>query len=304
MLLIFTVCTTAQLPYARALQESIPDGFIFKIGVINSQYLDNDVIDISKLKIGQWPEMCNCYDEAALVAASKPFFAAYFAEQTACSSIIYFDPTIQIFGSLQPVLDSLKIANVVLTPRLVRQFGKSDYADEKFYLNTGLIDAGFWAMNRTDNTDKLLKWWQKQLITSAHLDLCHAQNHDQLWLMYVPIFYDKVQLIKQIGWNIALHNLHERTLTYQNGQWVVNQTEPLLFFNFRECWVDTKTIKKILLKSGANSLVANYTKRFAGKPTIFSIHQNQNSQVAKWKVWLQNQLHCIIKRIETYSLYH
>jgi hypothetical protein len=316
---IFTVCTTAQLPYARALQASLPDVFEFRIGLIDGQNADNNTVDVAELKLEQWPEMCSRYDEAALLAAAKPFFAAYFLKETNAKQIIYFDPTVQVFGDLQTILDTLKTADIVLTPRLTRPFGESDYADEKFYLNTGLVDAGFWALNRTENTNKFLNWWQERLTTSAHLDLCHAQNHDQLWLMYVPVFFDKVQIVKNVGWNVALHNLNERTLTKQNGKWTVNQGERLLFFNFRELvssrvkfdnflqsLFDFQYVKvvKFISKSGAMPLLNNYQKQVGSQPGIYSIHQNLRPTILKWKSWLQNQLSAIIQRIESYPLYH
>ncbi len=304
---IFTVCTTAQLPYARALQESLPDGFEFRIGLIGEQNEDKTVTPILKLIDPNLTEVLNLYkdnDEAALIAASKPFFADYFLKETNAEQIIYFDPTVQVFGNVAPILKALKTADIVLTPKLTRPFGKSDYADEKFYLNTGLIDAGFWAMNRTENTTEFLNWWQQRLTTSAHLDLCHAQNHDQLWLMYVPVFFDKVQIVKSVGWNVALHNLAERTLTKQNGKWVVNQSSELLFFNFRELLSDSKSAQKIVTKSNTSTLLKNYQKQVGNLPAIFSIYQKLRPTTPKWRLWLQNQLSAIIHRIESYPLYH
>jgi hypothetical protein len=304
---IFTVCTTAQLPYARALQASLPDGFEFRIGLIDGQSTDKEIVVLSQLtelNFGKVQNLSKVYDEAALAAASKPFFAAYFLKETNAKQIIYFDPTVQVFGDLQVILDTLKTADIVLTPRLTRPFGQSDYADEKFYLNTSLVDAGFWALNRTENTDRFLNWWQERLTTSAHLDLCHAQNHDQLWLMYVPVFFDKVQIVKNVGWNVALHNLNERTLTKQNGKWAVNQSESLMFFNFRELVTDSKTVQKMTTKSNAMPLLNNYQKQVGSLPAIFSIHQNLRPTTPKWQLWLQNQLLAIIQRIESYPLYH
>lgn len=304
---IFTVCTTAQLPYARALQESLPDGFEFRVGLIGGQSEDKNTMSLSQLTGSNVVKVLNLYnvdDEPALLAASKPFFADYFLKETNAEQIIYFDPTVQVFGNVTPILDELKTADIVLTPKLTRPFGESDYADEKFYLNTGLIDAGFWALNRTENTTKFLNWWQQRLTTSAHLDLCHAQNHDQLWLMYVPVFFDKVQIVKNIGWNVALHNLNDRTLTKQNDRWVVNQSSELSFLNFRELLPDLKLVQKIATKSNATALLNNYKKQVGSEPYIYSIHQNLRPTVPKWRLWLQNQLLAIIHRIESYPLYH
>jgi hypothetical protein len=304
MLVIFTVCTSAQLPYARALQESLPDGFEFRVGLIDGQGTDNKTVAIADLKIEKWTEICTRYDESALLAVAKPFFANYFLKETDTDQIIYFDPTVIVFGDLKPILTQLTTAEIMLTPKLTRPFGESDYADEKFYLNTGLIDAGFWAMNRTENTTKFMNWWQQRLTTSAHLNLCEAQNHDQLWLMYVPVFFDKVQIVKTLGWNVALHNLAERTLTKQNDWWIVNQSSELLFLNFRELLSDSKSAQKIVTKSNATTLLKNYQKQVGSQPDIYSIHQNLRPTVPKWQVWLQNQLSAIIHRIESYPLYH
>jgi hypothetical protein len=71
--------------------------------------------------------------------------------------------------------------------------------------------------------------------------------YDQLWVNYVPVFYDNSYILKHPGYNMARWNLHERSL---NANYCVNQSFPLRFFHF----------------SGYNysmpSLISSYNKSF------------------------------------------
>ena len=299
MTIVFTVCTAAQYPYAKALQNSLPQHVDFKIGITHGQVDDKNTVSVSTLQIPEWEAMNQRYDEAALIAASKPFFTQYFLKSS--NEVIYFDPTVLVLTNLEPILNQFIDNEIVTTPRIVQPFGVSEYADEKFFLNSGLIDSGFYAFKNTKQVFELLDWWQKRVIENAQLDLCNAQNHDQLWLMLVPVFYKNMVIIKNKGWNVGLQNLHERTLTKINNKWFVNQSEELLFINFRE-FIDSDR-PNLIKKSGAELLFDNYKKKFNELPSIFSIIKNQKKVAPNWKKQIKNILHSYINTIETFPIF-
>ena len=299
MTTVFTVCTAAQFPYAEALQNSLPQSVNFKVGIIDKQIDDEDAVSVSTLQIPEWEAMNQRYDEAALIAASKPFFTQYFLQDS--DEVIYFDPTIWVLTKLDPILNQLQKNDIVVTPRVVQPFGVSDYADEKFFLNSGLIDSGFYAFKNTKQVFELLDWWQKRVIENANLDLCNAQNHDQLWLMFLPAFCENVVIIKNKSWNVGLQNLHERTLTKINSKWFVNQSEELFFINFREI-VHSKH-QNIIEKSGTGLLFKEYKKEINDLPQIFSLIKNQRKQLSYWKKRLINILSSVIHRVDTFPIF-
>ena len=281
---------------------------MFKVGIVNGNVSEPDVVLLDKLSVDGLNKMREHYDNESLVSASKPYFAEFFLRKEGVENVIYFDPTVQIMGDLDVIIQTLQTAEILLTPRLTRKFGTSIYGDEKLFLNTGMYDAGFWGIRKTENVLRFLKWWQDRLADRAHFDLCNGMNHEQLWLNYVPIFFENVAVNKNKGWNVGLQNLHERVLTKKGGKWTVNQMEPLLFFNFRECLSDLPAIKKLIEQSGAEVLRANFieqvTKYSSQIQTVFSLRATIEPTLPAWKRELRKQLQRIIDKINHFPLYH
>jgi hypothetical protein len=306
--LIFTVCTAEQYPFAKVLSDSLPKNVIFKVGIVDGHVSDNDVVMLEELSIHGLNKIREQYDNESLAAASKPYFASYFLHQERIENVIYFDPTVQLFGDLQTIIKTLQTTDILLTTRLSRKFGKSTYGDEKLFLNTGMYDAGFWAIRKTENVFRFVKWWQARLANRAHFDLCNGMNHEQLWLNYVPIFFENVVVVKNYGWNVGLQNLHERILTKKGGKWLVNQMEPLLFFNFRECLSDSIAVKNLLQQSGADRPYTDFLdqvkKHDAHIPIIFSLRSTIEPTLPRWKQELRKKLQGVIDTINNYPLYH
>ncbi|MFN4145734.1 MAG: hypothetical protein ACK4GN_07925 [Runella sp.] len=291
------------------MKDSLPSNALFKVGIIGENVpADEGVVSVNRLDISQWEAMRHRYDDTALSAAAKPFFAEYFFKNEDIKQVVYFDPTIQVFGDLGFINQQLQDNDVIITPRIVRPLGQTPYGDEKLYLNTGMYDSGFWAMKKTENSSKLLHWWQKRMTDRGYLDLCKGMNYDQLWFNYFPMMFEKVLIYKNIGCNVALHNLHERILTYQQGKWWVNTLEPLLFFNFRECIHPTPAVSEIVRVAGAGKLCSQYMEKLKINstiiPPIFSLYRWANPPISAWRKQLKRFLESFIKKIDEFPLYH
>ncbi|MFN8348214.1 MAG: hypothetical protein U0X91_24645 [Spirosomataceae bacterium] len=305
--LIFTVCTAEQYPFAKVLADSLPKNILFKTGITTGRVTDNEAVMLEELALPDDVPMRG-YDAEALAAAGKPFFADYFLREEGADRVIYFDPTVWVTGDIELILKQLQTADIVLTPRLAGKFGQSLYGDEKLFLNTGMYDAGFWAIRKTENSFRFLKWWQARLTDRAHFDLCNGMNHEQLWLNYVPIFFDNVSVCKHIGWNVGLQNLHERVLTPKKEKWMVNHTEELLFFNFRECLTKSTSVNSILNRSGAAELRTQYVEKLKKYtdpiPSVFSLRRAMIPETPAWKHNLRQKIQDLIDSINDFPLYH
>lgn len=55
---------------------------------------------------------------------------------------------------------------------------------------------------------------------------------DQIWLNFVPLYFQKVCILKHSGYNIAYWNLHDRMIEKMDGVYLVNNEYPLVFFHF------------------------------------------------------------------------
>lgn len=302
MITFFTICTAEQYPFAALLGQSLPSDARFFVGLVTGKIAAANVISAEELGLPNWHDMRERYDDDALIAACKPFFADFFLQQPNTNQVVYFDPTVQVFGDISLIYQELETASILLTPCLLRPMWRVEYGDEKHFLNTGMYNAGFFALQNDENTAAFLRWWQARAHDRAHFDLCHGQNHDQLWLNLVPVYFQGVKIIKNQAWNVGLHNLHERVLTQRGGSWWVNNQEPLLFFNFRECVANHHSIQTILEKSGAKSLLSSYLNNLKTIPSIFSIYQKLHPIVPAWKRFLRRELTNIIAGIDQFPL--
>ncbi|WP_428653574.1 hypothetical protein [Runella sp.] len=307
--LVFTICTAEQYPFAQVLADSLPKTIPFKIGIVGrSEIKDSRVVNFEQLPFAEIAQMQQHYDLNTLVAASKPFFADYFLKQEDINYVIYFDPTVLLFSDFEAIEQKVAIHDITLTPRLTRKFGKSLYGDEKMFLNTGMYDNGFFAVNKSQNTSRFLTWWQQRLTDRAYFDVCNGMNHDQLWLNYVPILFENICINKNIGWNVGLQNLHERVLTYKNKQWLVNQGAALAFFNFKEVLGDSPEVKKMIKEAGAEVLVNDYKARIkqytSVVPTVFSLREALNPYSSALKQGLKKNLKSIVDTITYFPIYH
>jgi hypothetical protein len=54
---------------------------------------------------------------------------------------------------------------------------------------------------------------------------------DQLWLNYLPIYFNNVSVIQQVAWHFGLHSVIGSTLKFHNEEYVVNDA-PLISVEF------------------------------------------------------------------------
>jgi hypothetical protein len=245
MTLAFTICSINYLAQAQTLGQSLqqtnPD-VEFVIGLVDrldKVQLDADkippfqLLEIDKINMACLDEMCDNYDITELNTAVKPFYFDYFFKNRPdIKNVIYFDPDIIVFDSLKPLRDTLDQHSIVLTPHITSPINDKFDTREIDHLNTGLYNLGFVAVGRSESSYKMIDWWMERLKKDCIIDLCNGLFVDQHWMIFVPIFFRDVAFVdKYAGYNVAYWNLHERTVTQENGNYFINNV-PLIFFHF------------------------------------------------------------------------
>lgn len=245
MTLAFTLCSINYLAQAQTLGQSLqktnPD-VEFVIGLVDRLdmvKLDADkippfqLLEIHKINMDCLEEMCQNYDITELNTAVKPFYFDYFLKNRPdIKNIIYFDPDIIVFDSLQPLKENLAKFNIVLTPHITSPINDKYDTREIDHLNTGLYNLGFAAISRGDASSKMINWWMERLKKNCRIDLCNGLFVDQHWMIFVPIFYREYTLVdKYLGFNVAYWNLHERWVSEKSDKFYINEV-PLIFFHF------------------------------------------------------------------------
>lgn len=245
MTLAFTICSVNYLAQARTLGDSLkvtnPDwqyiiGLVDDLSVAN---LPNELVpaypmlEVANINIPDFAGMCDRYDITELNTAVKPFFIDHFYKSyTDLTEVIYFDPDIIVFQPLTELKQRLAEYSIVLTPHTCSPTSDWERPNEQHHLNTGIFNLGFVGLKNDAEARSFVDWWKERLMYECRNDLCAGLFVDQHWVNFAPIYYKSVYIDKNLGYNVAYWNLHERFFSRQAGSWMINDTQPLLFFHY------------------------------------------------------------------------
>lgn len=150
--------------------------------------------------------------------------------------VVYFDPDIAVFNSMQPLIDLLVDNAIILTPHQIDPEPAADIFaildNEIASLNYGSFNLGFVATEAGPEARRFACWWDERL----H-DWCHDRRDigvfvDQKWCNLVPCFFDGVKILRDPGYNVASWNLSQRKMHFDaSGQALING-KLLRFFHF------------------------------------------------------------------------
>ncbi len=172
--------------------------------------------------------LAGIYDVTELSTAVKPVLLRHLLDKGR-QQVIYLDPDIRIFDSLEPVADLAATHGIVLTPHTMKPYPRDDrQVDGYFVLSAGVYNLGFIAVSAAAGA--FLDWWWHVTRREALADLSRQMFTDQRWIDFVPSFYDHV-ILKDPGYNVAYWNLHGRELTRVGDRYLVDGV-PLRFFHF------------------------------------------------------------------------
>ena len=243
MILVFTLCSNNYLAQAITLGNSLikhnPE-YIFKIVLVdkkNSQVnyssIPYEVIEIENILIEDFNEMFRRYNIIELNTAVKPFiFAYFFYKYNKLDSIIYLDPDICVYNSFSILENELREYDIIITPHCLSPINDNKLPSENEFLNSGLYNLGFIAIKNGSESKKLLDWWSDRLKTKAYIDFAKGMFTDQIWFNFVPLFFEKVRILKHVGFNVAYWNIHERNLVNKYEVCFNKEIFPLIFFHF------------------------------------------------------------------------
>lgn len=235
----FTICSNNYLAQAFSLKESLastnPD-IQFYIGLVDDPIPGMDVEGLNIHPVRKVVEesaffqMAGIYNITELSTAVKPHYFEYFFEKYSATKVIYLDPDILVFESFRNLLDLLNGYSVVVTPHFCSPQTDNKEPSNFSILTTGVYNLGFIAFSKNKESTDFILWWKKTLFNQCYDRF--GLFTDQLWVNYITCFCSKVFVLRDLGYNVANWNLHERTLSVnENGYWV-NKDYPLIFFHY------------------------------------------------------------------------
>lgn len=245
--LAFTICSNNYLAQAKTLGDSLfyrnPD-YKFIIGLcdelsdeIDYSFFENiEIIPVSQINIYCFDEIIEKYDIIELNTSIKPSFFKYFISiYKDLQTIIYLDPDIQIFNKFDLIEKYLEEDSILLTPHILNPIDVDDFApSENLFLNYGIYNLGFLALNsKCQNTLNLLDWWENKTLKIGFNRVSQGLFVDQLWINLAPIFFKKVKVLEEYGFNVAPWNLHERnSIQLIDDKYVMEDGSKLVFYHF------------------------------------------------------------------------
>lgn len=247
MKIAFTICSNNYLAQAKTLGDSLfeknPD-YKFIIGLcdklsedIDYSFFENiEIIPVSQLDIYCFDNIIKKYNIIELNTSIKPSFFKYLIRRyDNPEMIMYFDPDIQIFDKLNLLEKYLEEYDVLITPHILHPISVDDFSpSENLFLNYGIYNLGFLALNPNgENAIKLLDWWEDKTLKIGFDRVSDGLFVDQLWINLAPIFFNKVKVLKEYGFNVAPWNLHERNSIHKvNDDYVLEDNSKLVFYHF------------------------------------------------------------------------
>jgi glycosyltransferase involved in cell wall biosynthesis len=234
-----TIVARNYFPAARLLARSFLDnhpGSSFTVLLLDGSEQDEsgegfDVLSPYEIGIerAEVHTMAMIYDVKEFATAVKPWLLKTLLSRGSADSVVYFDPDIEIFASLDDIDDLAREHSIVLTPHMMTPLPMDGLLpDDLMILQAGTFNLGFIAVGQ--GAGEFLDWWSAKLARDCLVAIDRGQFVDQRWVDFVPVLFDHT-VLRDPAYNVAYWNLHERRLRWTGEQYEVAES-PLRFFHF------------------------------------------------------------------------
>jgi len=237
------VCTIAArnyLPYVRTLATSFkevhPDGHVSALifddlhGRVSAESEPFELLHLEDLgeDMAEFHRMAMLYDLMEFATALKPWLLQSLLDGGS-DPVLYLDPDIEVFSSLEDLANKAIEHGIVLTPHTTTPYPLDKKGtDDQAILASGIFNLGFIGVGK--QADSFLAFWKERLRRECRNDVQAMRFVDQRWIDFVPGCFDHA-IIRDPQYNVAYWNLHGRNLRWTGTEYQVNG-QPLAFFHF------------------------------------------------------------------------
>ncbi|WP_233375444.1 hypothetical protein [Pelomonas cellulosilytica] len=236
---VFTICSRNYLGQACTLMQSVrthePHAKRYIVIVDRKSELPplepglGEIVWAEDLAIADFERKAFIFDVLELNTNVKP--SAFLHLLKAHERCVYMDPDTILYDALAPVWKGLDDANVVLTPHTISPRAGLDCPWEQDLLRYGGYNLGFAAVRRSDESVRMLRWWEDRCLTRGFHAPTEGFFVDQKFMDLAPMFFDGIRPLRHPGLNVAYWNLHERPVRSAGPRFFVGD-EPLIFCHF------------------------------------------------------------------------
>jgi hypothetical protein len=249
MTAVFTSITLSYLAKARVLARSVkrhnPDYRFYLVlaepappwlaeGVSSGREPFDRLVTIDDLPIANKPAWLFGLDVVEACTGVKGPALKLLQEKFAEEQVIYLDPDIAVFHSLEPIAEMLREHSIVLTPHCSNAETeiKAIILNEISSLAHGVFNLGFLAVASDAEGRRLAGWWSHRLYHFCHDDIPRGLFTDQRWMDLVPSQFDRVKILRDPAYNVASWNITQRHVGGSVPDGLLCDGRPLCFYHF------------------------------------------------------------------------
>ncbi|MGY3408402.1 hypothetical protein ACVWZV_004515 [Bradyrhizobium sp. GM5.1] len=190
------------------------------------------------------------------------------------NKVVYLDPDIAVFSSLEQVTTLLETHSVVLTPHLVapERTAHGILDNEIGSLKHGVYNLGFISVANTEEGRSCAAWWSARLQKHCFDDIPNGLFTDQRWCDLIPAFFSRTAILRDPGYNAACWNLSNRPITFTPSGDILADGAPLRFFHFTK--VDTVGEAVLELYSNGQNEVFELLRWYRGRVAAPHFHKD------------------------------
>jgi glycosyltransferase involved in cell wall biosynthesis len=235
----FTIVASNYVPMAHVLGQSFlkhhpEDRFVVVVvdsfditAVTTGSKIEWWGVDRVSEFVDEFFAMATLYDLTEFATALKPFVARQLLSEL--DVVLYIDPDIVVFDTLDTLFDASSERGVSLTPHCLEPMQRdSSTPSEHDIMQSGIYNLGYVGVGQAGLP--FLDWWCERLARDAIIDPSNQLFTDQRWIdIAVPIFDPYIE--RSPAYNVAYWNLDQRPMELV-GDVVEVCGEPLRFFHF------------------------------------------------------------------------
>lgn len=267
-----TIITADHIQYALALRKSILDfgkDIFFHILVVDKTkglkvqiennysntsicYAEDICIDgIAKSIFSRYYHS----DMDAFRWSMKPVFIKYLLLEKNYGKVIYTDCDIHFYSDYHFLLDELDMYNVLITPHWRSSNPNVDLPNFEMLYTNGIYNGGFIGANK--KAIAVMEWWAMACEYRCIKDPINGMFVDQAYLNLLPVYFEKVGIVKHKGCNVANWNMIEckRSLSPDQKTVLIADQYQIVFIHFTK-----STINGII--SGNDALLNSYLQQY------------------------------------------
>ena len=228
---VFTIVAKNYIGLAQILMNSVSqyNNDVETCIIVADEYdksKENSVIvakNFVEIESALWEEMSLKYDLTEFCTAIKPFCFEKLFESY--SKVIYLDPDILLYDSLQQVWTWLEEKSIALTPHVARAHVKyNGELPENQLLGTGVFNLGFCAMRKDGVSKTIVEWWKERLKDQCFSDVYNYLYTDQHWMDLIPAYFpNDLYVVTELGYNVAPWNFFEREIVDKDVKYFVGE---------------------------------------------------------------------------------